>query len=168
MPIVPNDIRCRLSGGAGNTNPNASLGGAVSTTEVTDNSLHNLFDVVLGSEGEAGDTEYRAVFIRNNHATLTLTAAKVYIETQTPSPNTSVAISVATEIGSPIQTIANENTAPTGQTFSAPADEASALSLGDLGPGAVRGLWIKRIVLAGAGAYANDQVRIRVFGDTEA
>ncbi len=80
-----------------NTNPNASLGGAVSSTEVVDNSLHNLFDKVSADESLSGDTEYRAVFIKNNHSTLTLENAKVYIYSNTPSPDTNVQISVATE-----------------------------------------------------------------------
>ncbi len=168
MAIVSTDIKFYLSGGAGNTNPNASLGGVISTTEITDNTLHNLFDKVSAGEAQTGDTEYRAIFIKNTHASLTLAGAKVYIQTNTPSTDTSVQISVATEDGSPIQTIADESTAPTGQSFSTADGESNALSLGDLAAGAVKGLWIKRIVSSNASAYANDSVVIKVVGETEA
>ena len=45
MAIVASDIKIRLSGGGANSDVNASLGGAKSSVEVTDNSLHNLFDL---------------------------------------------------------------------------------------------------------------------------
>jgi len=168
MPIVASDIKLYLSGGAGNTDPNASLGGAISTTEVVDNTLHNLFDKVSGAEASAGDTEYRLFYVKNTHATLTLQSAKIYIDTNTPSTDTSVEISVATETGSPTQTIANENTAPATQTFVTAAGVGNALTIGDLAPGVVKGIWIKRIVGSSATAYANDSVVIKTYGDTDA
>lgn len=168
MAITSSDIKFYLSGGASNTDPNASLGGAISSTEIVDNTVHNLFDKVTGAEADAGDTEYRAFYVKNTHATLTLQNAKIYIYSNTPSTDTHVQISVASETGSPIQTIANENTAPSGQTFSDANGETNAISIGDLAPGAVKGIWIKRVVNAGASAYANDNAVIKVFGDTEA
>lgn len=168
MPIVSSDIKLYLSGGASNSDVNASLGGAISSTQVTDNTLHNLFDKVTGSEASAGDTEYRAIYVKNTHATLTLESPKVYVSTNTPSTDTTIDISVATESGSPIQSVANENTAPSGQSFSAPTSEGTALSLGDLAPGVSKAIWIRRTVTAGAVAYANDSVVLRVFGDTNA
>jgi hypothetical protein len=168
MPIVDADIKFYLSGGAANADPNAALGGAISSVEIVDNTLSNLFDRVTGAESAAGDTEYRCFFVKNTHATLTYQGAKIYIDTNTPSPDTSIEISVATETGSPVQTIANEGAAPSGQSFSAPASEGAALSIGDLAPGVTKGIWVKRIVNAGAGAYASDSVIIKVVGDTDA
>ena len=46
----------RLSGGAANTNPLASLGGIMSTSTAAGS---NIFDDVTGDEGAAGDVEYR-------------------------------------------------------------------------------------------------------------
>lgn len=166
--IISSDIKVYLSGGSGNTDPNASLGGAISTTEMVDDSLHNLFDKVTGAESSAGDTEYRAVFIKNTHATLTLQGAKVYVSSNTTSGDTSIEISVATESGSPIQTIADESTGPTGQTFSAPSTTGTALSLGDIVAGATKAIWVKRIVNASASAYSADEATLTVFGDTDA
>ena len=168
MPIISSDIKIYLSGGASNTDPNQSLGGEISNTELVDNALHNLFDRVSASESQSGDIEYRAVFIKNTHPILTLYNAKVYIESNTPSPDTHCQISVDNEDGSPIQTIPNEDTAPSGQTFYDADGEANALLIGDLGPGQVKGLWINREVNAGAQAYSNDQVVIKVVGETEA
>ena len=64
MAIAASDILIRLSGGSGNSDPNAALGGVMSTsTAVTDNTTHNLFDVVSGTESAAGDIEYRGVYV---------------------------------------------------------------------------------------------------------
>ena len=168
MAIASTDIKLYNSGGASNSDVNASLGGVISSVEITDNTLHNLFDKVTGAEAEAGDTEYRLIYVKNTHATLTYQGVKVYIDTNTPSAGTSVEISVATETGSPTQTIANENTAPNTQTFSSAAGSANGLTIGDLAPGVCKGIWIKRIVTASAAAYANDSVILKTMGDTEA
>lgn len=68
MSIAASDLKIYLSGGAGNSDPNASLGGVRSTTEVVDDTLHNLFDYVSGTEAGAGDTEYRASYIKNENS----------------------------------------------------------------------------------------------------
>lgn len=169
MPIVASDISFRLSGGSGNTDVNASLGGIKSSTAVVDASLHNLFDVVSSVESSAGDTEYRCIYIHNGHATLSLQSAKVWIQTQTPSADTSVEIALAGEgLNATAETVANENTAPVGETFSAPSNEAGGLSLGTIPAGQHYAIWIKRIVNAAAAAANADSVVIRVKGDTAA
>jgi len=65
MAIVDGDVDLYLSGGAGNSDPNASLGGVISSTAITDDSLHNIFDYVSGSEASAGDDEVRAIYVKN-------------------------------------------------------------------------------------------------------
>jgi hypothetical protein len=71
MPITTADLLIRLSGGSSNSSVNASLGGVMSTTTaVTDNTTHNLFDQVDGTESAAGDVEYRGVYLLNNHGSL--------------------------------------------------------------------------------------------------
>ena len=72
MAIITTDIKFFHSGGAGNTLATASLGGAKSTTAVTDDTLNNIFDKVIGDEADTGDTEYRGIYFENDHATLTL------------------------------------------------------------------------------------------------
>ena len=163
MPVASTDIKMYLSGGAGNTNPNLSLGGIISTTQFGT----NIFDNVSSSEALAGRTEYRGVYVKNTSATDTLYAAVIYIETNTPATGTAVQIAVADEgVSATMETVATETTAPTGPVFDDAEDEANALSLGDLAPGAYYGVWIKRVVTAAASAYANDTFTLRVKGDT--
>lgn len=167
MAIVASDIKKYLSGGAGNSDPNASLGGVISSTEIVNDSLNNLFAAAAAAEAEAGSTKYRAIFIKNTHATLTLTDPKVYIDTNTPSADTVVYIALADETGSPIETIVNENTAPDGPVFSLADGFANGLSLGSLAPGETKGVWIKWVLGEDTVAVA-DSVTIGVKGETEA
>ena len=78
MAIVKTDIKFFLSGGANNVNPEASLGGIPSTTEIDPEAMHNIFDKVIGDESFEGDTEYRIIYLRNTHATLTAERLKLF------------------------------------------------------------------------------------------
>lgn len=170
MPIISTDILYKLSGGAANSDPNASLGGVISSTSVNlSTTLHNLFDQVSSSESSAGDTEYRCLYVLNNHGTLTLQSAKVWIETNTPSTDTSAEIALGTStVGGTEQTVSDESTAPTGVSWSSAAGESNALTIGDIAAGSHKAIWVKRVVSSSASAYNNDGVTIRVKGDTAA
>ena len=169
MPIVSSDLVERLSGGASNSDPNAALGGAKSSTAVTDNTTHNVFDVVSSAESSAGDTEYRCIYLHNAHGSLTLQSAKVWIQTNTPSSDTSVEIGLGSSaVNGTEQTIANENTAPTSVTFSTAAGEGNALSIGNIPSGQHKAIWIKRIVSASAAAANDDSYVLSYAGDTSA
>jgi|SRR5215212_4112675 len=146
-----------------------SLGGAITATEVVDNTTHNIWDVVSSAESSAGDTEYRCIYVKNTHASLTLQSAKVWIQTQTPSTDTSVEIGLGSSaVNGTEQTVANENTAPTSVTFSTAANEAAALSIGNIPNGQHKAIWIKRIVGAAAVAANDDSYVLSYAGDTAA
>lgn len=169
MPITSTDLKFHLSGGTANSDPNAALGGAISTTQIVDATVANLFDNVGSAESAAGDTEYRCFYVKNTHATLTLQAAKVYIQTNTPSADTSAEIGLGTSaVNGTEQTVANESTAPSAVTFSTAAGSGNALSIGNIPAGQHKAIWLKRIVNAAAAAYNSDSVIIRVEGDTAA
>lgn len=168
MPIIATDIVFRLSGGAANASGDDSLGGVISANVVS-SSVNALFDYVTGDESAAGDIEYRCIYVRNSHASLTLYGAKVWISSNTPSADTSVSIGLGTAaINGTEQTVANENTAPTSVVFSLAANEAGSLSIGDLAPGAHKAIWVRRTVTAGAAAFNNDGATFTVKGDTAA
>lgn len=167
MSVEAADIQIRLSGGAGNTDPNASLGGAMSSTELVDNSLHNLFDSVSGPEHTAGDNEYRAVYIRNNHGSLTAQSVVVWISTDSTSSESELDIALQDEaVNTNMETVANENTAPSGESFSHPSSRGAGIALGNLAPGDRRGIWIKRMITAGSTAQANDTAVLSIGWDT--
>jgi hypothetical protein len=163
MPIVSGDILYRLSGGSANASQVASLGGAKSTTTAASGAF---FDDVTSTEATAGDVEYRCFYVHNNHGTLSLTTPVVWIQTNTPSVDTSIDIGIGTSAVNAVeQTVANENTAPVGITFSAPLTFGAGLALGDIPAGQHRAVWVRRTINAAAAAAA-DSFTLRVQGDT--
>lgn len=169
MAIVAADIDFRLSGGAANSDPDLSLGGAKSSVEIVDNTVENLFDNISGAESEAGDTEYRCIYVHNSHATLTMQNAVMWIQTNTPSTDTVINIGAGTAaINAEEQTVANESTAPTGVTFSAAATEGAAITLGNIPAGQHKAVWIRRVIDAASAAYDNDGATLRVKCETAA
>jgi len=169
MAITSSDIKIRLSGGAANSNVNLSLGGARSSTEVTDNTLNNIFDDVSGSESLPGDTEYRCVYLYNNHGTLTAQNVRIYISSNTTSADDTWTIGLGTSAINGTETaVADENTAPASVTFSAPTDYAGGLASADIPAGQHRSVWYKRVVTAGAAAIDANAISLKFDCDTAA
>lgn len=162
MPIVSTDIQYRLSGGAANADPLASLGGAKSSVSAGT----NLFDDVPSAEAAAGRVEYRCVYIHNNHGTESyLAPIALWIAANTPSPGTVIDIGIGTAaLNATEQTVANETTAPSGVTFTSPSSFATGLSIPTIPAGQHRSVWIRRTVSAGAAAFA-DSATLSVQGD---
>ena len=162
MPILTTDIAYRLSGGATNANPLLSIGGVKSSVV----SGSSIFDDVSSADAVAGNTAYRLVYVQNAHSSLDYQSAAVWVQTQTPSADTDVAIGLAVAgLNGTEAAVANKNTAPPGVSFSAPSTFASGLSLGTIPAGQHYGVWIRRTVTAGA-ALASDNFTLRVQGDT--
>jgi hypothetical protein len=178
MAIVASDIITRFSvtsGAAGDATAGTaagSMGKYVSTTAWADGAI--LFDDVSGAENAASEAEYRCIFVLNNHATLTLQNAVVYLSAEVAG-GASVALAVdniaASAKGSAsaqAAQIANEDTAPTGVgAFSSPTTAATGLALGNLAPGQVRGVWIRRTT-ANTVAVDADGFTLGIAGDTAA
>lgn len=169
MPIVDTDLHMRLSGGASNSDVNASLGGVKSSTSVTSASTNNLFDQASSAETTDGDIEYRCVYIHNNHGTLTAQNVRIWISSNTPSAGTSIAIGLGTAaVNGEEQTVANESTAPSGVTFSEPSSEGAALTPANLPAGQHIALWVRRTINAGTSAFTDDAATIELKVDTAA
>lgn len=167
MAILAGDIDYHLSGGAANEDVDAALGGVISSVELVGATLQNLFDIVGSDESAAGDVEHRCIYVKNAHETLTLQNAKVWIQTQTPSDDTDIQIALAEEgVNGTAEVIGDETPPPSGENFSAPANEGEALTIGDIPPGEHQAIWVKRNIGVAAAAYNNDSVVLRVKGDT--
>lgn len=178
MPIVSGDIKFSFSiktGSAGNTTASAaatSLGKYFSTTEITDATLHNLFDAVTGDENAASDDEYRGIFVENAHATLDLQTPVAWLSAEVAG-GADATISIDTTAqslvgASPAQgkEIADESTAPATQTFTGPTSKGTGLSVGStLDALSCKQIWVKRLATNSA-AKDSDGVTIRVEGDT--
>jgi hypothetical protein len=172
MAIVAGDIVFRISGGASETDPDNALGGAMSTVGggiITDAAIDNLFDPVSGVEANDGDTEYRCIYVENAHGSLTLQNAKVWISTITPSTDSVIAIALAGEgLSVAAEVIGDEDTAPSGESFTETITEGTALSLGNIPASGYYGIWVRRTISAVASAYDTDGMILTVKGETAA
>ena len=175
MAIAETDLIWRLSGGATNTDPAAALGGAMSTAAggiiTKTKTFNSIFDDISGAEAAAGDVEYRCIYIRNEHATLSLTSAKVWIEANVA--NAKDMIDIGLDLGgknATADTIADESTAPDpAVTFAHTCTSyATGLALGDLAAGEKYAIWIRRTVTAGMTADDDEAFTLKVQGDTAA
>jgi hypothetical protein len=155
MAIVSGDLKFYLTGGAANADPALSLGGVISSVLFTDATLQNLFANVSPADALAGCTHYRALSFKNTSA-LTAYGAVVYISLETTSVDTTVAIAYDS---TGTQSIVNEDTAPTGVSFSTPLSLGAGIALGDVAASGVRRIWFRRIVSPGAVA-ASDSGKI--------
>jgi hypothetical protein len=176
MPIADADITFRLSGGSGNSNVNASLGGVMSSTAWTGGTLHDLFDAVSGDENAASRVEYRCIYVRNGHGSLawgpnirawfsagpTAGGADLAIALDLAGQGNGSTTGVA-------DTVATEDEAPApGLTFVTPTTKGTGLTLATSIPaGNAQAIWIKRTATNSAAA-SNDGGTIQVQGDTPA
>ena len=167
MSVLDTDLKCLLSGGASNSDPNASLGGIISSTEVVDDTLNNLFDEVTGDEHTAGETNYRCIYFKNNSAE-TAYNAKVWIESNSTGADSAITIGLdLAGLNGTADTVANEDTAPSpAVTFTTADGQANALQLGDVPAGQIYGIWIKRVITAGSTPQANDTAVLKCYIDT--
>lgn len=174
MPIASTDIVLRLTtplGSAGNTTvgtASTSLGKYVSTTVLT-SGQNTLFDNISKTENENMTPDYRCVAVLNNHATLTLTNAVAFIVTDLLYESI---MSIAVDNIGPVAkgtsaaqgaVIANDTTAPTGISTFVPS--ADGVALGNLGPGQVRLIWIRRTPQNGV-PHDDEGCAIKVVGET--
>jgi hypothetical protein len=180
MAIVAADIKFKLSvktGSAGNSTAQAdvdqSLGKYISTTEITDNTLNNLFSDLTGDDNAASVVDYRCIFIHNSHATLTYLSPYIWISNQV-SGGADMAIGLDTTAASAIGsasdqalTIADRITAPVGVSFSAPTTKATGIAIGNITAGQCKAVWVRRTA-NNTSAVDDDGGTISISGDTNA
>lgn len=152
-------IAYRLSGGSGNTNPAASLGGVMSSTAATSNTL---FDTVSAAEASAGDIEYRAVFLYND-GDKDLVSIKLWVSDEPASGVLALALDGAGK-NADAETEIDEGTAPTGESFSTPTSAGAGISVPDLAVGDRHAIWVRRTISAATGGVAlgSNTAQIRV------
>lgn len=174
MAIAETDLVWRLSGGAANTSPAASLGGIMSADAgaiiTKTKTFNSIFDDISGTEAAAGDIEYRCIYITNVNGTLGLTTPKIWIETNVGNANDMIDIGLdLAGVGATANSVADESTAPNpAVTFShACVAYATGLALsGTLAAAGRAGIWIRRTITAGMAADDDEAFTLKVQGDT--
>lgn len=179
MAITATDIQFRgsVTAAAGNTTvkgaAGTSLGDQITSDQLVDATLNNLFDDVTGDQNAASQVDYQCMFVYNAHGTLTWQTVVAWLSSEVAG-GTSAAIGVDTTAASAVGaataqavTIASKTTAPAGVSFSSPTVKGSGISIGNLTAGQVRGIWVRRTA-ANTAAVDSDGVTVRCEGDTAA
>lgn len=117
------------------------------------NVSQNVFDSVGPIDSLQGSDNYRCIYVKNTHGSVTANNVKVWIKQNTTGPDDlSVGLDPAgvgdgstTGVAT---TVADEDTAPAGVTFSQPLTYAAGLNVGTLAPGDCIAVWQKRNVPA--------------------
>lgn len=181
MPIVSTDIIYRLSttaGTAGNTvvagAPGTSLGKYMSTSSILDGVTDNVFPDITGDENAASNIDYQCVFVYNSNATLTLQNAVIWLAAEiVGGANVAIALDsvgavAAGSTAAQATTITGKNVTPSPVgVFSSPTTKAAGLLIGNLNPGQVYAVWIRRSA-TNSPSQSSDGVTLRIEGDTVA
>jgi hypothetical protein len=179
MALLATDIKHRLStvaGAAGNTNvqltPASSLGKYISTTDLVDATVQNLFPNVPAADVATGRIYYLCLFAYNSGA-LNYQNVVAWLNSQTIGGG-DIAIGIdptaASAVGAaPAQAvqIADIYTAPAGVVFTNPTTRPDALSIGTLTPGQCRAFWLRLSVAIDTPAINLDNAIYSVYGITE-
>ena len=183
MPLSSDEIVFYYTDGATGPSDNTlSLGGTISNSTIPSGAANNVFDDVTGDESETGDTEYRAIAVKNTSSGYDMLNTKVYISGYDRAATKADIIYFALEksSGSPasIQHIANESTAPDENKFvtkigntvswTEEGSPSSTLEFGTVNPGEWFGIWLKRVVPSSASPYNNRSCTIVVQCETTA
>lgn len=117
------------------------------------NIANETFDDVSKQESLDGDTEYRCVYVKNTHAADSMLNVTIWREVDASGADSLELGADPAGVGDGsttgvATTIANENTAPAGVTFSAPTTQGTGIVLGTLAAGEAAAFWIKRTVPA--------------------
>ena len=165
MPVTLSDMKYYYSGGLSNSDPLLSTGGEKSDLEaVLSPTKNNLFDDVTSDELITGVTEYRCIYLANDNATDTLQDVLLWVQANTPSDDTAIAIGWSGVTNDEAEAISPSTSAPAGITFVTAVDEANALDLGDMLAGDFVAIWIRRVVDAGSLPYSSDGFTLRFKG----
>jgi hypothetical protein len=146
----------------------------MSTTAVSATALNNIFPDITGDQNAASQVDYKCIFLMNNHATISLQNAVLWIVTN--STAATIALGIDTTAASAIAsgtaqalTIANTTTAPAGVTFASPSSKAGS-TLAFTTPllaQTCQAIWLRRTATNSA-ATNNDTVSLQIQGDTTA
>lgn len=151
-------LELHLTGGAANSDPDASLGGVTSGVQLSATALNNLFDNVDPDERTAGDVEYRAIDIKNT-GDATAAGVEMYMSTETSNAGTILDFG----LDSGTQSIADEDAAPNDPTITfGHYTSGSTLTISDIAAAGTQRVWVRRTVSAGAANDAEDLGAIAV------
>lgn len=158
MATLSSGVQLRMSGGAANSNPLSSLGGPMSSFQVT----AAFYDAVTNAERTTGDVEFRIGYVCNT-GTTTAKGVRVYIPNNTPSASTKMEIGMGTSgLNGTEPTMPTEGAVPSGVTFSEAPNADAGLMIGDLPAGQWRAVVFRWTITAGVAVSDADIAKIQL------
>lgn len=159
MPIVSGNIKTFKTANG--------LGGAITANESVSGDPNNVFDTFSGAETAAGGTFYHCLYVKNEHASLTAQNVELYIDSETAHAGVNVEIGLGSSaVNAQEQTIQDEETAPSGVSFSEADGEENALVIGDIPAGQHKAFWVKVTIAPGTTAKTGYAVNTKYVFDT--
>lgn len=113
---------------------------------------------VTNAQRVAGVTTYRAIMLHALSAFAVL-GVKLWIPA-VGGAQASWELAVEEPVAGAVQSIANEQAAPTGLSWVAATTEGSALAIASISPNAYKGIWIKRIFPAAGDVAAREVTQL--------
>jgi hypothetical protein len=179
MPIDATEMVFYLSGGTSNTDPNLSLGGGISTTQLNADDtntirLENLFANRTIAQAKAGGRFHRCIFLKNNDPALTATNIKIWQSDINPTAEAlfiAIGATGQSEKGNATGPIANDATLPWTSTtarFHAYLDAAHFGIIPDLAPAEFIAIWLQIKLPANMALFNNDMFGIAILYTTPA
>lgn len=154
-------IELRLSGGASNASVSQSIGGAISSVQAPARLMPSVTPELRGS----GVTWYSCVYVR---ASSPETAIRAWVGSDTPSPNSAIAIGWGATKNTTQASVANQLTPPSGVTFSSPTSYSGAPTGDSYAANDYRALWIRYTLNPGSTLIPLDVFSIRIEGTPSA
>lgn len=157
MPYLPGNIAFKYSGGGANSSPAASLGGVISSVDVTPSDefgsvLEGLFANADAAECLAGSVKYRCIYVKND-TPQDMRDFTIYLDNSTWSGDVEIHMAIGPAgVGGTEELVANENTEPAGVVWQ--AHDYEFFEVFDILYTSWVGIWFRRTVPAGM--YAND------------
>lgn len=126
-----------------------SLPGSDASTAITvSKNAGGLLDNITATDSINGHTNYRCFYIYNVSAS-TLSNFRIWLYTVPSGSNIAIGLDPAGTGGS-ATTIADENTAPSGVTFTTPTNSGDGLFVSSVATTGKFGVWVRRTVTAGS------------------
>lgn len=175
MAIGQNDIQFYKSLFTNGTT--ISLGGDIDTSAPLAKNqdpaaplFNQVFRDFTNAERTSGTLQSHAIFLKNNHATLTATNVRLWFAAVTPAPDTVARLGLSgTGKNAACVTIANIHGIPSGVDLDTRHNDLSeAIVIPDLAPSDYIGFWIRVELRPNAAIYNKDWLQVRVNLDSPA
>lgn len=155
------DLKLFLSGGLENQNPQASLGGHMSSKEFLGSYPHEILDRVSLTEMQSGMTDHHLLYLKNTNTLYAFNNIRIFVLQNTINPFDTILLGLAAAGKNMDEYPLNIDTVvPPNVSFTAADTSTTGLVVPSLGPNEKIGMWIKRVLNQGSEPHAANLAKI--------